>query len=251
MANEPVASFNVDAGQLIAKLHLAGKTQAPNCTVVNSGIKDEKKSDKPEAPNKCTFDMTNKGGQYEVAFIKFGIEQKATIDVDKVTELKKKKDDIEKAKNEHKDETESIAKLYNDYNKAIIKLGVKDIKPESSVEEVNEAIKATNEEIIAENKKTIDDLLKKDVQKEVDVYFKTFCGEKNYKPISIDKYVKMQFGSKVTDDPSTVEIDNFIIQGIDKKELTALQENAAKDPSKSVEITIGFKVGFTLGVTAM
>jgi vacuolar-type H+-ATPase subunit I/STV1 len=26
MANEPVASFNVDAGQLIAKLHLAGKT---------------------------------------------------------------------------------------------------------------------------------------------------------------------------------------------------------------------------------
>jgi hypothetical protein len=61
--------FSMDASVILAKLHLAGKTQAPNFIVKNSAIIDENKSDTPEKPGNCKFNTDIKSGKFEIAFI--------------------------------------------------------------------------------------------------------------------------------------------------------------------------------------
>ena len=138
MADGPEELFSLDAGVLLAKLHLAGISQTKQrAIVVNSGIVDSSDSDTPEKPNKSNFDLDNKSGQYEVAtFVPVeyvvpyeelggeGYVKKVTshqkIDSDKIKDIEKalqdqnekRKKDKEKAVDKAKKEAVDILKTY-------------------------------------------------------------------------------------------------------------------------------------------
>ena len=56
--------YTVDAGVILAKLHLAGKSQVANFFVVNSAIENEKPGDTAENPGKCKFNTDIKTGKF-------------------------------------------------------------------------------------------------------------------------------------------------------------------------------------------
>ena len=71
MAEDKESLFTVNAGQILAKLHLAAR-QASELGLfyaVNSGMKDAALNDKPDNPGKALFDLTNKSGEYEVCLM--------------------------------------------------------------------------------------------------------------------------------------------------------------------------------------
>ena len=70
---EPEILFEVDASQLLAKLHLAGLQPCSYDQnkefIVNTGIKNDDSKAKPENPGKVQFDLGNSQGQYELGFV--------------------------------------------------------------------------------------------------------------------------------------------------------------------------------------
>lgn len=62
--------FEIDAAQILAKLHLAAQSQMKGQPgfVVNTGILNNSASATPENPGKVTFDLTNKSGDYQVGY---------------------------------------------------------------------------------------------------------------------------------------------------------------------------------------
>lgn len=70
---EPEILFEVDASQLLAKLHLAGLQPCSYDQnkefIVNTGIKNDDPKAKPENPGKVQFDLGNSQGQYELGFV--------------------------------------------------------------------------------------------------------------------------------------------------------------------------------------
>ena len=79
MANDPNFVFSVDASVILAKLHLAGKQQAPNYLVINSAVINDD-SGTPENPGNAKFDMKSKDGNYEVCLVKKNVEYIAALD---------------------------------------------------------------------------------------------------------------------------------------------------------------------------
>lgn len=71
MAN-PTPLFDVDASQILAKLHLAGLepvTLNANQFIVNTAIKNDNPKANPNNPGKVTFDLSNPSGEYCVGFV--------------------------------------------------------------------------------------------------------------------------------------------------------------------------------------
>lgn len=70
---EPEILFEVNASQILAKLHLAGLQP---CTydrnkefIINTGIKNDNPNAKPENPGNVEFDLGNAQGEYEIGFV--------------------------------------------------------------------------------------------------------------------------------------------------------------------------------------
>jgi len=97
MAAEPKALFTVDAGKILAKLHLAGAQQAPNYFVINSAVQKDS-SGTPEDPKDTKFDLSSKDGTYEVCLVKQDFMYRETLSPDLDPALKSTKAKIEEAK---------------------------------------------------------------------------------------------------------------------------------------------------------
>lgn len=92
MADDKELVFEVNAGQILAKLHLGSKQMYANDKKVqfyNSGIVG-KDDGTPEKPDDCMFDMKNKSGQYEVACSIIGFFLVRNISQQEVEKLKSK-----------------------------------------------------------------------------------------------------------------------------------------------------------------
>lgn len=89
--------FEVHAGKILAKLHLAGQQQANNSVVINTAIKNPVDKADPQNPGKTEFDLENKSGEYQLAIIRPLIYQ-VPIDLEKNKNLQKLFQDLEKAK---------------------------------------------------------------------------------------------------------------------------------------------------------
>ena len=65
--------FEVDAGAILAKLHLAGQQQATgkwkDAKIINTAIKNPTNDPNPENPGKTTFDFENSSGEYQVGIL--------------------------------------------------------------------------------------------------------------------------------------------------------------------------------------
>ena len=62
--------FEVHAGKILSKLHLAAQQQVPNSVIVNTAIKNPVDKADPQNPGKTEFDLENKSGEYELAIDK-------------------------------------------------------------------------------------------------------------------------------------------------------------------------------------
>lgn len=265
-----------DASSVIAKLHLAGKSQAKSFFVVNSAIENEKPEDTVENPGNCRFNTDIKTGKFEIAFIynhetglfnyykqikleKFK-EYKTYIDI-KQREVKNlqvnnknnkpitDKPDENKEGEENKDQKSS--ELQNAY-KALVTAVQKCFKQNKSLKiDEKSSIEEVKNTITEENKARADDLKQK-VEKlnevaedEIKKYFEKFVGTKFYKNISSDSYVKRYFNKQVTD-ISKITIKNFQIIGMSEKDLEKLEQEFLKNQSEMTTIRYGFVVAVEL-----
>ena len=117
MADDKETLFTVNAGQILAKLHLAGKEAAKDkyhFIVINSGMKDEADDNTAENPGKSLFDLTNKSGEYEVCFVTdqpFQYKEQIVLSAD--PDVQKKQEKLSDAKENARDAED------NDNNKGI------------------------------------------------------------------------------------------------------------------------------------
>ena len=89
---EPEILFDVDASKILAKLHLgaleAVKQWLSEGFFVNTGIKNDNQSAKPDNPGKVEFDLTN--GEYEIGYvtiIDFEAHDKLNQLIDKISPI--------------------------------------------------------------------------------------------------------------------------------------------------------------------
>ena len=149
MADDKEVAFEVNAGQILAKLHL-GCVQMYKGKVkfYNSGIVG-KDDGTPENPGDCMFDMKNKSGQYEVAceledfYLVRSISQQ---EIEKLKskmispeekdisddKLEKKKEELQKKLEKFADPKENVAfkpyKAKADFEKGMLELAFKYLK---------------------------------------------------------------------------------------------------------------------------
>lgn len=269
MADDKEALFTVNAGQILAKLHLEGKKVAPNFIVINSGMKDEADGDTAENPGKSLFDMTNKTGEYEVCFVTdVPFQYKEEIVLSAQPEIKKAQEKLSDTKDavgeaEHKDSGKGITsqqkdeapkanaevkKAQQDLNAAAQKATGAKIPKDATAEERKEAIDKENEKREADKKKNLD-VWKKNAIDQMNEYFKTIAG-KDAKKITEKDLVIVQFPeeySKLSD----FEVKDFKIQGMKDAELEKWHKQAAQNQDKVQKVRLGFKATFNVEVETM
>lgn len=275
MANDPNFVFSVDASVILAKLHLAGKQQAPNYLVINSAVTNDD-SGTPENPGNAKFDMKSKDGNYEVCLVKKGFEYTEALDPKSDPEIQKIIDEMSKAKdssvdakekkeaakddqkltddNTKTDKADSEAKKANEeaddvrkqYIDHLKKLGLKALKPESTDDEIKDMLEEENKKRAEEKAKTIEQA-KKEMFKEMKAYFTTFAGKDNAGKLDMSKVLVAQMPEKC-DSSKDVTIENYHVMPIDKKEKEEWQKKHTEDQTKTAVINIGFKVGYHLDI---
>ena len=76
--------FEVDASQILAKLHLAGIQATkigPESFIINTGIVNDNPSAKPDKPGNVSFELKNSSVEYEVGYATW-IEYHKSYDLD-------------------------------------------------------------------------------------------------------------------------------------------------------------------------
>ena len=251
MASEPKALFTIDAGKILAKLHLAAQQQAPNCVVINTGIKNPSGKQDPKDPGKVEFDFENKSGEYQACFgwtADNRYTYKVAIDPAKNKKLVKLLEDLAKAQGKKKDAadqkpddkktslTDDTAKDKQDaadkkeeklspevekIQKQILaeykSYGLKDYKEDSdsfteSQKSFNTAVKEENEARAEEAKKQ-QEKLKKSTFAEVKKYFETFVGKEAAAKVTESSLVPMALDAdgKLKDPADFKHIKDYVI----------------------------------------
>ena len=110
MANKNDTLFEVNAGKLLATLHLAASQAIPNSIVINSGIENPQSKPNPEKPDKTTFNVNNKSGKYQLGLVSSTKKLTYRIQLDPTKDeiLTKAYDEFKKA--EEKDASKNDAK---------------------------------------------------------------------------------------------------------------------------------------------
>lgn len=117
MANKNDTLFEVNAGKLLATLHLAASQAIPNSIAINSGIENPQSKPNPEKPDKTTFNVNNKSGKYQLGIVSSTktLAYRIQLDPTKDEILTKAYDEFKKAeeKDASKNDTknESIKKI--------------------------------------------------------------------------------------------------------------------------------------------
>ena len=226
MADAPEELFSLDAGVLLAKLHLAGISQTKQKgVVVNSGVIDSADGDTPENPNKSNFDLDNKSKTYEVATF---VELEYVVPYEELG-------------------GEDFA------NKIIENQKIEDDKKK---EEIQKKLKEQNEARKKDKEKAVDDA-KKDAVDILKTYFINFAGKANVKDINTSNIVAYEYQDikssadvKVNDfkidnpDTSAIEQKAKAMKDEYEKDAKSKTEDLAKTPYKA---TLCCKVAFTIG----
>ena len=270
MAEQFNPLFKIDAGQILAKLHLAGKEAAPNFIVINSGMKDEADGNTAKDPGKSLFDLTNKSGEYEVCFVTnqpFQYKEEIVLSADpsvqkaqeELSVAKEKagdakdKDNSKGITSQQKDETpkanEEVKKAQEDKNKAV-QNATGDVKlpKDASDEDVKTAVEKANEKREANKEKNLS-VWKSNAIKEMNAYFQTMTG-KDAKKITEKDLVMVQFPAEYSK-LSDFEVKDFKIQGMKEAELEKWRKQAAENQDKVQKVRLGFKAAFTVEVETM
>lgn len=109
MANSNDAVFQIDAGKILAKLHLAGQQAIPNSIPINTGIENPVAKADPKNLGNTEFNLDNKTGEYQFAVMKL-LKYQVLIDLKKNKNLEKLQKDLEKAIEEDAKKTEKGGK---------------------------------------------------------------------------------------------------------------------------------------------
>ena len=273
MADNPKFVFSVDAGAILAKLHLAGKLQAPNYLVINSAVADDD-SGTPENPGSTTFDMKSKDRDYEVCLVKQGYEYINTLDpksdpeiqklIEKMTsakstasDAKEKKDTVkdnqkltddntkmDKADSDAKKANEKVDDLRKQYIDRLKVLGLKTLKPESTDEEISSVLKEVNKKRVEESTKSLDKL-KKEMFKEMKAYFTTFAGKEAAGKLDLSQMLLDQMPEKCNSSKDVKNVD-YHLSPMSKDEIEEWKKKQAEDQTKNMTMNIGLRVGYHL-----
>lgn len=270
MAEQFNPLFKIDAGQILAKLHLAGKEAALDFIVINSGMKDEVDGDTADNPGKSLFDLTNKRGEYEVCFVTnvpFQYKEEIVLSADPVVQKAqeefnaakekageaKDKDNSKGITSQQKDEApkanDEVKKAQEDKNKAVQKaIGDVKLPKDASAEDVKAAVNKANEKREADKKKNLS-TWKKYAIDQMNAYFQTMAG-KDAKKIAEKDLVMVQFPEEYNK-LSDFEVKDFKIQGMKDAELEKWRKQAAENQDKVQKVRFGFKAAFTVEVETM
>lgn len=253
--------FEVDASQILAKLHLAGlqplsgydkKTEF----IVNTGIKNDNQNAKPDNPGKVEFDLKNSSGEYEVGFVMnikytrgFNVDDKLNDIQQIISKNANKKLDAEIDDKEQK-RLEELKKQ--------IKTIVPDLKDDDikSYEGIEKAIKTYKS-----NKKQDDDYAvkvnegKEKAKEFLTTYMRVFAGTDNVKDISLDNIAAIEISQKVKDsnDSALVKMYEIIpITDAEKQKLIAdFRATLKKNPNNTENnctARICYKIKYDLNV---
>ena len=271
MADDKEALFTVNAEQILAKLHLAGKKAAKNNNfiVINSGMKDETDNDTEDNPGKSLFDLTNKSGEYEVCFVTdqpFQYKEQIVLSADpdvqkeqeKLSDAKEKAEDAKdkdnnsgitsQQKNEAPKANKDVKKAQQELNTTAQKETGAKIPKDATTEERKEAIDKENEKRETNKDKNLS-VWKKNAVDAINIYFETIAG-KDAKKIVEKDLVMVQFPeeySKLSD----FEVKDFKIKGMKEAELEKWRKQAAENQDKVQKVRLGFKAAFNVEVETM
>lgn len=282
MANPNDAIFEIDAGKILAKLHLAGQQAIPNAIPINTGIVNPVAKADPSKPGNVEFNLDNKSGQYEFGVLKL-LSYQVPIDVSKNKKLADLYKKLEKAKEKDKkagkdayadakltaktkDEDSKDAKPEKvDKNSETYKVQQEILKEFASYklsnykenkDDFNESTTSFKEAVKAENtkrqetKKQNQDKLQKDAYQDIKTYFETISGQQNASKIKQTDIVirNADVDGKIKDPTQFKNIKDFKIttDNIDKeikKHEQNIQETKPNEPiTRNILCLVGFNV---------
>lgn len=265
-APDAKAMFEIDAGKLLAKLHLAGQEQVPNSIVINTAVKDPDSKATPQNPGKVSFDT--KTQSYQVAVVK-KVTFKDVIDPtkgEKVIKAQKKIDDYKKkhGENHEKDsatdktnemDKQEKDKYYNELLDALDQYKVpgytrdKD-NPEESVKKFNEALEKENKKRTEDYKKAVEET-KKAALEDLATYYKNFAGQDAEAKVKSNSNSIAVFDvnadGSLTDakDFTTIKDGSIDVEALEKN-IIAQKKAQKKKPNEDSIKDIAFVIGFDL-----
>lgn len=288
MANPNDAVFEINAGKILAKLHLAGQQAIPNSIPINTGIVNPVAKADPKNLGNVEFNLDNKSGEYQFAVLKL-LSYQVEIDLNKNKNLLKLQENLKKAKEEDqkknkdkhadakltdktKDEDDKNAeklekadkdsKSYKVQQDILIEYAsykLKDYKEdkenfEESTKNFNAAVKSENEQR-KKAKENEENKLQKAAFEDIKTYFKTISGEQNASKIKQTDIIKLNadVDGKIKDPTQFKDIKDFKIttKAVDdqiKKYEEKIQETK---PNDWITRNIMFATGFTVEVETM
>lgn len=258
--------FEVDASQIIAKLHLAGLQgiDIPNGEfIVNTGIINDDSKATPDNPGKVSFDLTNKQYEYEVGYV-VDLEYKKSFGLEKIPDqiqdiLSKTSGDDSKLLDGLKDNKEQYQKFkeLSDNLKAIFAAkGAKiDDDQFSSLDKIKELKEKTKELVNAESAEydKVISQKKEYAAGKLMTYMKAFAGADNVDTIDSTKLGMIDIANDVKDSTDKRLVVMYEIQPMKDQEKAKLVDqfkaNFIKDPKKpNCKQKVCFKVKYSLNV---
>lgn len=257
--------FEVDASQILAKLHLAGLNSIKKKNdefIVNTGILNDNQKASPENPGKVSFDLTNQSSEYEVGYVmqieyrkSYGLEDAIDLISDLLAKTSGDKSKILDTIKNNKDDyakftaaREKVIDIFKAYGQDV---------PEriNSVDEIKK-LRDTAKQIIARDSTDYDAIVSKSKEyavEKISAYLKTFAGADNVDAIDSTKLLMLDISNDVKDSNDKRLVVMYEIQAIsdqDKgKMVSQFRANFEKDPKqKNCTQKVCFKVKYTLNV---
>lgn len=289
MANPNDAVFEIDAGKILAKLHLAGQQAIPNSIPINTGIVNPVAKADPKNPGNVEFNLDNKSGEYQFAVLKL-LKYQVQINLKKNKNLMKLQENLEKAKKEdskkkdkdkhadakltdktkdaddkEKDKEEKVDKdskaykVQQDILKEFASYKLKDYKEDKenfaeSAKSFNEAVKLENEQR-KKAKEDEEDKLQKEAFEDIKTYFKTVSGDQNASKIKQTDIVQLNadVDGKTKDPAQFKEIKDFKIttKAVDDQIKKYEEKIQETKPNDWITRNIMFATCFTVEVETM
>ena len=257
MANSNDTLFSINAGKILATLHLAGVTQAPNYKpIINTGVKNCTISDTPENPGKAEFDFTSKD-KYEIGFFKEQIYPEL-INLELSEELQQKQQELDKFVNAQKltDTNDKVKAKKEEILEIKQKLSGSSVK---EFDKIDDDIKKINESRQKQKEKVLNKF-KSDAFKDIKQYMETFSGKEHASKLKIDEIV-VSMVNTLPKDVNEIQVKAFKIQDstndetITKEVTTNISEQlrkakTVKDLDK-INMPFCYKIGFSVESATM
>ena len=258
--------FEVDASQILAKLHLAGiqSIKIENGEfLVNTGILNDNANAKPDSPGDIKFDLTNKTGEYQVGYATqieyrkaFGLEDAIDAIADLLAKTSGDKSKILDDLKSHKDD---YAK-FNDAKKRVLdifsaygeKIPNKQMNDPDSIKELREKAK----QLISRDAKMYEDTLdeaKQSCVSKISAYLKAFAGADNVDAVDTTKLGMVDISSRASDSNAKGLVSMYEIQPMpdqEKEKMVAqFRADFEKNPKQNnCKQKVCFYVKYTLNV---